>query len=618
MSPLDNELRSLLASRAGQVAPSPDPLAGIESRARRIRRNRLAGAALASVIVIAGAGLAVPSLLPDRDSGATQFGTQQPSSTRGAPISTWQPRGNATPEALAFAKTSYGTGSPGDAVFVRLLWGGSPDNGPQVLICLAGAVGADGSEQPRDIALVYYAEDGVQQLVSTQPLTEDARQITRVVDVGSGPYVVAVGEPGTTEIAYAKDGGDDFAVQKQTEGVATFARTGPTGKDPDLGLYTFGDGDHKTVEVGGPKAGATGAYRLDPAQPWAYRGNQAALDSGMLKATQSEWSVRHPGSTLTPLFGQVYEPSGQREVAFVASGDGRTRWGYATSSKGGPEFLVDETLETKPVVLMAALPGDEVPRLFVLAAPTTGELGYAKDYRNFRTLVGPAPGVAYSPLEGDTINDAVRVLDGDGNLDKPVFLGPAPDFVARNSGSAAPDNLVTWPSRGATPDAAFLEKALTAFAQGLGAKRSDVEGKVLFAGDDDARNVFVFGQAWIKGSDAHTFGYSENSAGEATPFLGPVTANRPALLAFVVAAGAGQSRDTLIVVPTPGAAKTYYGAAQSEYTEITGQDYLKGVTLIDRSPKAQGNDMLKLVDAQGNKLFEGKVGPLLCGVKSCG
>ncbi|MEO6204120.1 MAG: hypothetical protein ABIO67_01865, partial [Mycobacteriales bacterium] len=151
MSPLNDELRDLLSARAAQVAPSPDPLAGIEQRARRMRRNRFAGAALASVIVLVGAGLAVPSLLPDRDTGATQFGTGQP---------------------------------------------GSGDDAPR-------------------------------------------------------------------------------------------------------------------------------AYRLDPADPWPYRGDPAALGSCMLTTTQSEWSTRHPGSTLTPLFGQVYEPSGQHEMAFVASGDGR-------------------------------------------------------------------------------------------------------------------------------------------------------------------------------------------------------------------------------------------------------------------------------------------------------
>jgi hypothetical protein len=256
----------------------------------------------------------------------------------------------------------------------------------------------------------------------------------------------------------------------------------------------------------------------------------------------------------------------------------------------------------------------------VIAAPSTGDIGYAKDGASFTSVPMTYVGIAFRALEGDTSRDAVRVLDGDGDLAKPVFLGPAPDRGAADGGphtATTPDNLVSWPSRGATPDPAFWDKALTAFAQGLGAKRGDVEGKALFAGDDDAGNVFVFGQAWISGSDAHTFGYSVNGKGEATPFLGPVTDKGPSVLAFVVAAGTGQTTETLVVVPEPIVQTTYYGEAQSEYIEITGQGHLNGVTLIDRRPDVQG-DMLKLLDANGRKVFEGQVAMLLCGVKECG
>jgi len=624
MSPLDDELRTLLASRAAQVAPSPDPLAGIEARAGRIRRHRLAGAALASVIVLTGAGLALPALVPDRDSGATQFATQQPSPETLA-LSSWPTRGAATPEALAFVKASYGpSGGPGPGeVFVRLLWGGSPDNGPQVVICVAGQVDAEGRQTPRDIVLASYAEDGDKQLIGTEAIAEDARQITRVVDVGSGPYVVAVGEPGTRQIAYAAAGGDEFLVQQQAAGVATFARTGPTGSDPDLVRYTFADGTQKTVEAGPPEAIAASATQLDPANPWAYRGDQAVVD-GLLPELQREWAVRHPGSTVTPLFGQDDEPARTRELAFVATGRGENRWGYARASEvAGTQIVVDEVLDGKPSILMAALPGDEVPRLFVLASPSTGDLAYAKDYRDdrdFRTVVGPAPGVGYQPLEGDTSNDAVRVLDGDGDLDKPVFLGPAPDAAGSGDGGArpstTPDNLLSWPGRGATPPPDFREAWLSSYAKGVGAKRSEVEGKVLFYGDDDSSNRFLVGQAWT-GDQAHTVGYSVNGKGEATPFLGRITDKGTPVLAMVVAPGTGQSTETLVVVPQPAVKKTYYGAPQSEWIEIVGQDYLEGVTLIDRRPGTQ-DDLLKLETASGQKVFEGKIFPLLCGLKGCG
>lgn len=49
MSPIDDELRTALQRRATAVPPSPDPLAGIERRAGRMRRNRVAVSVAGSV-----------------------------------------------------------------------------------------------------------------------------------------------------------------------------------------------------------------------------------------------------------------------------------------------------------------------------------------------------------------------------------------------------------------------------------------------------------------------------------------------------------------------------------------------------------------------------------------
>jgi hypothetical protein len=86
---------------------------------------------------------------------------------------------------------------------------------------------------------------------------------------------------------------------------------------------------------------------------------------------------------------------------------------------------------------MAALPGDELARLMVLSAPSTGDIGYAADGTTFTSMM-TAAGVGVHPLEGDTSKDAVRVLDGDGNEDDPVFRGPAPDYVSTTHVSPPP------------------------------------------------------------------------------------------------------------------------------------------------------------------------------------
>ena len=69
MSPLDDELRTLFSDRADRLLPAADPLLGVERRARRIRRNRVAASIGGAAIAVAAIALALPSVLPDRDVG---------------------------------------------------------------------------------------------------------------------------------------------------------------------------------------------------------------------------------------------------------------------------------------------------------------------------------------------------------------------------------------------------------------------------------------------------------------------------------------------------------------------------------------------------------------------
>jgi hypothetical protein len=62
MSPLDDELRRVLAAHADDTALQTDPLAGIEREATSIRRRRTGTAVLGAVLSIALVVLAVPSL----------------------------------------------------------------------------------------------------------------------------------------------------------------------------------------------------------------------------------------------------------------------------------------------------------------------------------------------------------------------------------------------------------------------------------------------------------------------------------------------------------------------------------------------------------------------------
>ena len=439
MSPLDDELRTLMSARAGQVAPSPDPLAGIESRARRMRRNRVAASVAGAAVVFAAIGLAVPAVLPDRDTGAVQFATPSPSPTSSTarPISSWPTRGAATPEALTFAREQYAAqrGSTPDQVDTRLLWGGSPDNGPQVLVLLGGPRGSDGSLTPEDVVLVYYAEDGVKRLVGSDPLDPGTREVNRAVDTGSGQYVVAIGEPGTQQIRYSSDGNKTWTTEALKDGVSTFPRT-PVRSRPDNLEYTWADGDALATPVqdqyvGSGTPGASTDYRLDPADPWTYRGSQAALDNGNLESFTREWAVRERVAektvVFTPLYGEIYEPSQQPVVFYLArSGGGSWHWGVVSGSESGPSFQHDEVLREGRQALVAALPGDTVGRLLVVSSPKTGQATYSPDGRTPRAMTGLAPGIWITPLDGDPAKDRVVVLDGNGNLDYPLYDDLAP------------------------------------------------------------------------------------------------------------------------------------------------------------------------------------------------
>lgn len=451
MTPLDDELRSLLQSRADGVPAAADPLGGIERRAKRMRRNRVGAAVAGSALVVAAVAVAVPAMVKDRDGKGAVFATTPPSP-------------------------------------------------------------------------------------SAEPSPTPAR--------------------------------------------------------------------------------AYGPNELDPARPWAYRGKDDLLGTGTFDTLRREWNVRHPASQVAPLFGQIYEPSQQAEIVFVSHGATEDRWGVATTSESGIEFLVDDPLPTPSTVLMAPLPGDQAPRLLILAGPATGDLSYARDGATFRTIPGSTVGVGFVPLQGDTSRDRVRVLDGNGDLDHPVFLGPAPDApTATPSSSATPANYLDWATRG-TVDARTEEQAVSAYAQAKSMSTDKLGRHVLWGGTDKAGRKLVFMEAWVDGGDAQTFGFV--STGE--PFLGPKIDPETNVLAYLASGAPGSGSDVLVLLPRIGAGPfSYASSASAPYREVgNARSDLSNVAVIDRDPKAS-SDRLKVVDGDGMKvLYDGPVQSLLCGESGCG
>jgi hypothetical protein len=100
MSPLDDQLRRAMHARADVLAPSPDPLAGIESRARRMKRRRVAATMAGAALAVAAIAVVVPSL-GGPGTKTSQLATQGPTASPtpavlAAPpnlLSSWPQRG---------------------------------------------------------------------------------------------------------------------------------------------------------------------------------------------------------------------------------------------------------------------------------------------------------------------------------------------------------------------------------------------------------------------------------------------------------------------------------------------------------------------------------------------
>jgi hypothetical protein len=101
MTPIDDELRTTLRDRAAQVPTSPDPLAGIERRARGIRRHRLAAAATGGVLALAAIAVAVPTI-----SWSLDADKPAPGSFAVQPTDTVAPRDTASPATSPNASAS--------------------------------------------------------------------------------------------------------------------------------------------------------------------------------------------------------------------------------------------------------------------------------------------------------------------------------------------------------------------------------------------------------------------------------------------------------------------------------------------------------------------------------
>lgn len=378
-----------------------------------------------------------------------------------------------------------------------------------------------------------------------------------------------------------------------------------------------GSGDHDVAttttttqqQTGEPTQSAQAKYALDPAKPWPYRGDQEAIAPATLAKFRHDWAAKHPGSILQPLWGDIYEPSQQAEVVFVAKVDDSARWGMVMAAPGGSQFVVDAPLAPDTAVLPIVAPGDEVARLLAVSAPEVKAIQYAGDGVTFKDMAQIAPGVAVTPLEGNQSIDQIRVIGADGQT---AYQGAVPD----SSVDATPANLLKWPTRGTLPNG-LLQEATTAYAQSRQQPAAVVQTKVLYAGVDTAGTQYLLAQAWISGDQAaSTVGYLKHVDGTVELQLKAQTAADAVLVVLDVTDSPATAAETLVVVPQPTTGQVMYASGPTGKFVPAPADQ-EGVFTVSRDPRAQG-DRLQVLDGDGVQTYEGTVASELCGVSGCG
>ncbi len=460
MTPLDDELRDLMSSRAGAVVPPTDPLAGIEERAGRLRRARraraVAGAALAVALVAVGVPAALGAARPD--AGGSTLATvpdpapsSRPSPSPSAPTSSPEPGVTARPGPVA---TLFRPGGALDwpmSAFVPQVdaavarWSAAhPGTGP----VLGGVLGTlpvpDGSTAR---VLQLWRADVAPQVVTTttalpgqllrdEPAADLPGPVVRaVLPGGATPYVLVLGGPDVVRVDYAADGarfvpagGGRFAV---------VPRTGPTGGSPDLVRVL--DAQQRVTALPADPGGPTDREPSGLLSSWPQRGDLAAGPDQAEAAAAFGAALGHPdrpaglrvlfaGSDDTGrrfLLGQAWDPAASSPVAHTVA--------YTTGGTGGPEVFLGPPTPAAPPVLATVLccgTGTTVDTLVVVPQPGTGQVLYAStgsaSFRPVGAGQDALDGVVLVDRDPRASTDRLRLLDGDGRetatVDVPALL----------------------------------------------------------------------------------------------------------------------------------------------------------------------------------------------------
>jgi hypothetical protein len=142
-------------------------------------------------------------------------------------------------------------------------------------------------------------------------------------------------------------------------------------------------------------------------------------------------------SHYVPLYDGVV--SGVHYTVGQAYYDGDTKahtFGYSTGGSSGPQaFYGPETpMDTDLIALLVdSIPGSATDLLVLVPRPGTGQLSYSPDattkFEPVASGRSDLNGVGLVDRSQTARTDRVEQLDGDGNMDRPIYRGPVAPFL---------------------------------------------------------------------------------------------------------------------------------------------------------------------------------------------
>lgn len=440
MSPIDDELRAALQGRAQVVTPAPDPLTGIEQRAKRIQRTRIGAAVAGSALAVALVAAVVP---------AVQSATSTPPPRVPDYAATPTPDAVASKPANALEWESPGLATHGLDQGVVKAWAEDHDvartevRGEQLFsipLPDADATAAvyqlwvDGGPA---FTVVAQGDESQAVVVRDTESTPDSPYADGVVSVVD-PYVVVAVAPTVTEIAYAGDGESYEPVELAQGGGLTLRTLGAGARADRLRITDEQAGTFEADLYAGPTDGDPGVGDGEPANlltDWPLRGDRAAgpPDADVLAAfAQAVQDLEPAGeprfrplfagssdSGLSYVFGQAWMPGGQAYTV-----------GFTSGGESGPELFLGPVTDPDVQVLAFGIccdPASPTDTVAVVPEPGTGQVLYAPDADSDFRPVGEGQdaldGVVLVDRDPRAMTDRLRLLDGDGDTGSPTFTG---------------------------------------------------------------------------------------------------------------------------------------------------------------------------------------------------